>query len=652
MFGLFGGFVILTPKPNGKEHFMKSFFVICLVFLSASLVRAEDFKLCDEAMSQVGMKCEDIRFDQDEMANWGGDLWRTHYFTMFHQNPFKLPKYGQLNLKLLSDNIKNISSLLAWGGSRIDCPVRRGLIDDQLKKYISYPDSTPKPSFTQSQKILSGKEFALLKDKIDFFYRLVNDSSHIFVNAINDMTKKVSRQKLFDYFIKESEEPNYLIDELMPYADLNHLVAGCEDIAEVVKRMADSIEYASFPKTKIEFSTPQGLIVIGTSGSDKYEYNQPPLLIIDGGGDDIYRFSGYPEKYPLSVIIDVSGNDKYISTDSTLPGIGGAVAGMSVVIDKSGNDYYSGINISQGAGVFGVGILLDSDGNDIYSAKAYSQAAGAFGVGILADSSGNDSLYCVTLSQGMGYTKGCGILVNYEGNDKYIAEDSIITYPSQQSAKHNTSLAQGFGFGKRADFVDGHSWAGGVGILCDVKGNDYYSDGVFGQGCGYWFAVGMLLDGEGDDNYNCAWYSQGSAAHFAVGYLDDFAGNDTYVATDNLSIGAGHDFSIGFLNERSGNDIYNAPYLSLGGGNANGMGLFFDHSGDDVYTTKGGVTLGRVNPLKAGAREFLNCFGVFIDGGGNDTYDQVWAKNGTKWISPKVDSTSTGLYEIGVGIDK
>jgi hypothetical protein len=632
---------------------MRCLLIFTLVVFTAVMAMAEDdFSLCDSVMSQVGLTCEDVRFDQDEMANWGGDLWRTHYFTMFHKNPLKLPKYGEINLKLFSDNIKNITALLTWAGARIDCPVRRGLIGDQLLKYAS-SDSIPKPSLTTSKNVLGENEFAPLREKIDFFYRIVDDSNHLYLSAINDMTKLTSRQKLFDYFVKESEEPNYLVDELVPGVDFNRLIAGAEDMAEVIKRMADSLEFCSFPKSKIEIITPHGLIVVGTASRDNYEYPNSPLLIIDGGGDDTYSFSGYPDKYPLTAIIDVFGNDRYLSPDSTKPGIGGAVMSMSVVIDKAGDDYYQGINISQGSGIFGVGILLDDQGNDIYTSKSYSQGAGAFGVGILADSSGNDSLYCVTLSQGLGYTKGCGLLVNYEGNDKYIAEDSIITLPAQQSDKHNTSLAQGFGFGKRADYIDGHSWAGGVGVLCDIKGNDYYSCGIFGQGGGYWFAVGMLLEGGGDDVYDGVWYVQGSGAHFAVGYLDDFAGNDTYNVSMNMSIGSGHDFTIGYFNERSGNDTYFAPGLSLGGGNANGIGFFFDHQGDDVYTTKGKTILGQVNLLRMGAREFLDVFGVFIDGSGNDKYNEPWAKNRSRWISPRVDTTlSINPHEIGVGIDK
>jgi hypothetical protein len=631
---------------------MKCLLAFALVWFTVATAAADDFSLCDSALAQLGLACEEVRFDQAEMDNWGGDLWRTHYFTMFHKDPFKLPKYGQLNLKRFSDDVTNITRLLSWAGARIDYTVYRGLIGDQLEKYTSPPDSIPRPSITGRKNVLQDEKFSLLRDKIDLLYSVVEDTTHFFANTVNHLKSHISHQELFEYFVLESEEKDELIEELASDFDFNRLYAGAQDIAEAVKRMADSLEFSSFPGNKMEMITDRGLIVLGTSGRDYYEYSIPPLLIIDGGGDDTYRFSGYPEKYPLSAIIDLSGNDEYVSTDTTEPGIGGALMGMSVVVDKAGDDYYEGTTIAQGCGVFGVGILLDYEGNDTYVAESYAQGCGAFGVGIMADSSGNDSLYCVILSQGFGYSKGCGLLINYEGDDKYVAEDDSVINPSSQSKEHNSSLAQGVGFGKRADYIDGHSWAGGVGILCDIKGNDYYSAGLFAQGCAYWFAVGMLLDGEGDDSYDGIWYVQGSGAHFAVGYLDDFGGNDTYNAAMNMAIGAGHDFTIGYLNERGGNDTYVAPNLSLGGGNANGIGIFHDHSGDDVYITQGGTTLGRANVSKKGARELLHVFGIFIDGGGEDTYGEEYAKNHTRWISPKTDPEGKNPYETGVGIDR
>jgi hypothetical protein len=631
---------------------MNRLLVALLVLLWVSSAVADDFSLCDSALSQVGLTCEDIRFDQDEMANWGGDLWRTSYFTMFHKNPIKLPKYGQLNLKRFSDDITNITRLLSWAGARMDYMVYRGLIGDQLEKYTSPPDSLPRPSISRDKGMLLAQELGLLRHRIDLFYSIVDDSSHLFINAVDKIRKGITREKLFEYFVGENEEYDQTIEQMAAEADYNRLLAGAQDIAEVIRRLADSLEFLSFPVKKREIITDRGLIVIGTKRNDKYEYPNPPLLIVDGGGDDTYLLSGYPEMYPLSAIVDVSGNDRYVSTDTTKPGLGGAVMGMSVVVDKAGDDYYEGKTITQGCGIFGVGILLDYQGDDTYVAESYAQGCGIFGVGIHADSSGNDSLYCLVLSQGFGYTRGCGLLINYEGDDKYVAEDDTVINPSSQTEEHNASLAQGVGFGKRADYIDGHSWAGGIGILCDMKGEDHYSAGLFAQGCAYWFSVGMLLDGEGDDVYDGVWYVQGSGAHFGVGYLDDFGGNDRYTATMNMAIGAGHDFTIGYLNDRAGNDTYTAPNLSLGGGNANGMGIFHDHSGDDVYDTKGGTTLGRANVSKKGAREYLHVFGIFLDGGGKDKYNEEYAKNNTRWISPKTDPEGENPYEIGVGIDR
>jgi hypothetical protein len=296
--------------------------------------------------------------------------------------------------------------------------------------------------------------------------------------------------------------------------------------------------------------------------------------------------------------------------------------------------------------------MIDLSGNDVYLSRKYSQGAGAFGVGILADSSGNDSLYAWSLAQGFGYTQGCGLLINNSGDDWYVAEDDTLFDPSSQSPEHNNSLAQGVGFGRRADYIDGHSWAGGIGILCDGMGDDHYSAGLFAQGCAYWFAVGMLLDGGGNDQYDGIWYVQGTGAHFGVGYLDDFGGDDVYNAKQNMALGAGHDFTVGYLNERGGNDHYTVPNLSLGGGNANGIGVFHDHAGDDIYVTSGGTTLGRANAHnRPGSRQQLGVYGIFIDGGGTDRYGESYARDATRWIGPKSSTDKPNRFEIGVGLD-
>jgi hypothetical protein len=329
---------------------------------------------------------------------------------------------------------------------------------------------------------------------------------------------------------------------------------------------------------------------------------------------------------PISLGIELTGDKQPINiTGSTgSSALASGIFGYAIHADLAGNDTYFNAtgngSGTQGFGLFGTGILYDAGGDDTYSAVGECQGCGIYGTGLLIDGGGNDRYECYQQGQGFGFTKGVGLLLDVAGDDTYIANDTDIKFPSAQSTEHNGSLSQGFGFGRRGDYLDGHSWAGGVGMLVDGAGNDYYSCGIFGQGGGYWYGVGILADKGGDDSYLGQWYCQGSAAHFALGILQDTAGNDKYTGKMNMCGGAGHDFSLGWLEDRAGNDAYDMPNLSLGGGNANGIGVFWDCAGDDSYLTSG-VTLGQASVAGSGSvRDFIMCLGLFVDGGGNDTY--------------------------------
>ena len=625
--------------------------VFVLIAAAASAQNPYDqIGLFDIALGQIGKSCDDVRIDQDELAVWRGHPWRLPFFELLHNNPFKLPMHGGLIRETLADDSGDITRLTAYASRLAGHPIRRGLVGDALEPYLVYPDSVTVPSIMHNKNVLATTEYRRLTDGIDLIYRMADDKKYVYYQGLDEVNKDKFRDRLFEMFIQGKDEGLKDVYEIESKIDLDFMLAGAQDFVEAARRLALAGDSLVFPDVKREVKTSKGLIVIGTPGDDVFEYFLPPLMIIDGGGDDVYKYSGYPEDYPLSIVIDFGGNDRYISDDSTKPGIGGAVLGTSILIDLAGDDYYEGVNVTQGASLFGVGVLWDKSGTDIYTASDFAQGAATFGVGLLVDGSGGDSLFCVEQSQGFGFTAGCGILLDEDGDDRYVADDQNIVNPASQTKEHNSSLAQGVGFGRRSDYLDGHSWAGGVGVLCDLHGNDSYSAGLFAQGCAYWYAVGMLLDGDGNDRYRGVWYVQGSGAHYAVGYLDDFAGDDHYSATNNMAIGAGHDFTIGYFCDRSGNDTYEAPNLSLGGGNAAGIGIFHDLSGDDTYHTKGGTTLGRANSSK-GIRSLLDCYGIFIDGGGIDTYDQDWAVNGEVWIGPQQDSTRHDPHAIGVGFD-
>jgi hypothetical protein len=312
--------------------------------------------------------------------------------------------------------------------------------------------------------------------------------------------------------------------------------------------------------------------------------------------------------------------------------------------------------MSLGFGGFGAGMLYDMDGDDEYDAYTSSLGSGQFGIGILIDKSGNDTYHSYQSSQGYGYILGAGMLVDAAGDDRYISEDTDIKFPGSQTKEHNSSLSQGFGFGRRADVTEGHSMAGGIGFLVDGgKGNDVYTCGVFGQGAAYWYSVGLLADDGGNDSYSGVWYVQGSGAHFAFATLLDEGGDDHYVATINMAQGAGHDFTVGMLLDLSGDDIYEPPNLSLGGGNDNGIGIFIDWKGDDKYLPqeKAKTTLGRagITGPTGGLRDYMLCLGVFMDLGGNDTYGRDFAANKKIWTQPGYVADYPRKLEVGVGID-
>ena len=391
------------------------------------------------------------------------------------------------------------------------------------------------------------------------------------------------------------------------------------------------------------------------AGDDSYGA-RPYLLVIDTAGNDLYRGGGatLDADHGISVLIDAAGNDRYVQApeldrldvasapsrkrSDLPPAFGAGVMGIGILADLDGDDRYAALNRSEGSGLLGAGILWDRAGNDRYDAYTTSQGSGTAGVGLLADLAGSDRYLCFTTSQAFGGVRGFGMLVDAgAGDDSYEANDTVIDFPSPQSAQHNASLSQGAGFGRRADYLDGHSLAGGIGVLVDEAGANRYLCGIFGQCVGYWYGAGVLCGGTGPDLYRGAWYVQGASAHYAVGALVEAGGDDRYTATMNMAQGAGHDFGPGILDDASGSDRYEAPNLSLGGGNANGIGLFHDHAGDDTYVAAAGTTtLGRASAdpaVKGSLRERNLTVGLFLDTGGRDRYPEgmKWARDGAAW---------------------
>jgi hypothetical protein len=509
-----------------------------------------------------------------------------------------------------------------------------------------------------------------------------------------------------------------LLTEQFGYDDM---YGGAVDLLDAIAD-ADLDRFAAIPTSTTAtvatflFSqpTPVGRIAIGDGESGIYDpriltQGVEWALLVDLGGDDDYLINAggnASADNTVSVMIDLDGADEYgyvevpnlldgdrLPSDaggryspaagpdmdngpisySEVPRQGSGRMGTGVLIDLGGDrDRYRSLRMSQGSGIFGTGVLVDDGGDDIYLAEAMAQGAGSFGIGVQLDLGGNDRRESYTESQGFAFAKAIGLAYDTSGDDQWLmdvgdpaAGGDPLYFNSQRAGRANSTLGQGFGFGRRADLppvADRAFMSGGVGILVDGDGIDRYEGSIFAQGGGFWFGTGILADRGGDDSYDALWYGMATGAHYATSFLLDGGGNDTYGGVFprvNITIAGAHDFSTTFLIDESGDDTYSASRISLGSGNSNGIGFFVDNAGSDHYDVRSRYAIGSAglfNEMPGSAKRKVNSIGVFLDAAGTDLYtletmplagfgdDMIW--RGTNNEDPAVQAV-----ELGTGVD-
>ena len=646
--------------------------VACLILTGVALMMAAQDPI-DEVLAKGGLVKEDVHFDRALMDFYGGGPHRLKIFDLLVNRPLEIPYYNQLFVHQLFKGGDDLAKGVFFVSLRTDAAVRRGLIQHPyaaMKEAVAEENERFFYALDQlndvagNENVLYDFELPPMSPEVEEALAIILLASSQAIRYRNLAFRNLSneeQQRLWDKSLgyigddtAMTAEDVYFVEEAIGRVEYSLLYAGIEDLAMILDTLMPFIDSVRNELPAFEFKTPYGAVKIAGEGDDDYDGDY--LLLIETGGDDSYKRAGAnPDfRHPVSIVIDLDGSDRYINTSHD-PAIAAGVLGAGILIDWRGDEMYESNGTGEGAGLFGLGLLYDREGTDHYEGFTNCQGSGTFGSGILVDVAGDDVYHGIRGIQGYGFTKGCGLLLDLEGDDHYVARNDTVPFPSPQSPDYNAAMAQGFGFGKRADFTDGKSLAGGVGVLADAQGDDTYDAGVFAQGAGYWYGVGMLTDKEGNDTYSGVWYVQGSGAHFAVGVLNDVEGNDEYSATKNMAQGAGHDFTVGYLLEESGDDVYNAPNLSLGGGNASGFGFFWDREGDDVYNVRAKTTLGLANiGRRGGLRDRCLCIGLFMDtGGGNDTYPRDKpARNNKVWFQPGLNTEEPLDTEVGVGLDR
>jgi len=410
-----------------------------------------------------------------------------------------------------------------------------------------------------------------------------------------------------------------------------------------------------------DWHTPLGWVRIRGGGPDEVEAGGA-LLIVDLGGDDRYK-GGAAASGPalgLSVLLDMEGNDVYDADEG--PAQGAGMAGVGILVDVEGDDRYRAVQCAQGYGQLGLGVLADLAGKDTYRSRYSSQGAGLLGIGLLLEAAGDDSYKIHSDGQGFGGGGGVGTLADRSGNDRYeaVRNPAVTGRASYHSdLKIAVSNAQGVGMGRRGDGADGHSWAGGLGQLVDVEGDDVYKAGNWSMGTGYWFGTGLLWDGAGDDRYQGVVWSQATGAHFCIGALVDEGGDDRHLVEDygRNSLAFGHDFTVALLVNIGGDDEYRTPEDGLAFSINRSVAMLLDIGGDDKYRGKAEARPGtaRFDPRfrdRSGHSTYFADAGsiaLFLDVLGDDSYGGLEAGDDSSWLDPPgADNRDVRNFSIGV----
>ena len=522
--------------------------------------------------------------------------------------------------------------------------------------------------------------------------------------SVEDLTAVAARRPLYEKeYAPEVDRVARDLDHVSLYHAGQRAVLAVEQAARAFATARDSLDLDALAFAPVVLPSPLGRVVVAGTGDDAHGDCSDCLALIDLGGDD--RYTGAvgaagSAADAIRVAIDLAGNDRYETPADGAPTQGAGILGVGILLDVAGDDIYEADSIGQGIGFFGLGLLWDDDGDDTRRLRFSGQGCGYFGIGLLVDGAGDDTYDLWADGQGFGgIGGGIGVLADRAGDDRYRAEpDAHVTgRGSGHTHKRVTfSNAQGAASGRRGDITDGHAWAGGLGALIDLEGDDTYEAGNWALGAGYWFGAGILYDGAGSDRYRSVYYSLSSGAHFCLGAVfDDGDGDDDYVVWDppiaddlvpagggmNAAGGAGlafaWDFCVSLLVDKGGDDTYAGRIISGARAMIRSTAILADlGDGDDTYTLPDGAGAGSAASSYHGVADTLlqsfeieygpasnygTNFALFLDAGGTDHY-RAWSddgehrphalwRDGHTWRQPSPDAEDYGNDSYGIGMD-
>ena len=576
----------------------------------------------------LGADQADLRARLARLADTG-DGSSNHLVPLVHREPWRLPALaGAMGADLLTAVRLEQGALLRGLGPRLarvadlsspavadtPAPPAKGA---GLEAHLAWMEGILAQAAGQVEASLAGVEPSA-REHVRAHWRDLADrfDDHIYLHLDPDTDRYARNRATIAAGEAVDPAPLLAVPALFePLLDPDYLEVLSQELYKA-KKDVWAAEVLSHP-------TPYGRIVVGGKDDDVHRWGRQGedspagdavALFLDLGGSDLYadgvgttvNQAGVP-RIPVSVLIDLEGDDVYESTQDG--SLGAGVLGVGLVIDLVGEDSYVGTRWSQGAGFLGLGLLLDGAGNDRYRIQTQGQGIAAWGIGGIVDGYGDDRYEALRYGQAVGLAGGVGLCLDGWGDDEYYAKGRWPTGYGTPGVFEGWS--QGCGVGFRGDA------SGGLGLLCDGAGQDRFEAGNFAQGGGYYFGFGGLWNfGLADDVYIGSRYDQGFSAHQAVGWFLETGGDDRYETRNAVAHGLAWDESVTWFEDRAGEDLYRGGAFSLGAAAHNSISVFLEGAGDDVYLR---------GPLgRAGGNDYHGGTSLawFQDQGGEDRYPE------------------------------
>lgn len=319
---------------------------------------------------------------------------------------------------------------------------------------------------------------------------------------------------------------------------------------------------------------------------------------IDGVCDParVPRFPDYP---PVSAVVDLQGDDKYVPRDSGVycyPTLGGAThGGVGVVVDRNGSDYFEAVGGSMGFSAFGgAGYMEVREENTSTSNTFYSpwtnvtstegfrehrvkavMGSGTAAVGVLyAEGLTNYTQHGVD-SMGYSCCGGVGTLIDPHSPSSF----HVYPNPMGQDLTNGSGVSMG----------SAESIAGGAAVLLNGGQPDGVTDEFVCHQKAIYGCIGTATSGQG---MGALFYDEAGDSRYTVEAQHPDYQNGTFP----VGVGAGHQAGAAAFFDVAGNDTYETPFdgkewewgwrdqgRSCGWGLFQGLALFRDSSGNDTY---------------------------------------------------------------------